>query len=132
MRQMIRRRWVLGGFAALVAVNAALWLAAFGYALPRSLGAYFFGPGLVRAEVVMRVNGETIDYLIDRGRVRAKTRTSLTLRERDATLVTIDVAPDATILVNGRVASLTQVRRGMIATMIRENSDAATEVRANG
>jgi hypothetical protein len=129
---MIRRRWILGGFAALLTVNAALWLAAFSFALPRSLGAYFFGPGLVRAEIVMRVRGETVDYLVDRGRVRAKTRTSLTLRERDATIVTIDVAPDATITVNGRVASLAQVRRGMTATMIRENSDAATEVRANG
>lgn len=132
MGVMKHRRWILGGFAVLVAVNAALWLAAFSFALPRSLGAYFFGPGFVRAEVVMRIKGETIDYLIDRGRVRAKTRTSLTLRERDATVVTIEVAPDATILVNGRVASLTQVRVGMTATMIRENSDAATEVRANG
>ena len=132
MGAMKQRRWILGGFAALLAMNAALWLAAFGFALPRSLGAYFFGPGLVRAEIVMQVRGETVDYLVDRGRVRAKTRTSLTLRERDATIVTIDVAPDATITVNGRVASLAQVRRGMIATMIRENGDAATEVRANG
>lgn len=128
---MTRGRWILGGFTALIAVNVALWVAAFGFALPRSLGAYFFGSGLVRAEIVMRVNGQTVDYLVDRGRVRAKTRTSLTLRERDNTIVTIQIAPDATILVNGRVATLTQVRRGMVATMIRENSDAATEVRAN-
>ena len=132
MRRMAQRRWILGGFAALVAVNVALWLAAFGYALPRSLGAFFFGPNLVRAEIVMRIDNQTIDYLVDRGRVRAKTRTSLTLRERDATMVTINVAPDATILVNGRVATLGQIRRGMMATMIRENSDAATEVRATG
>ena len=92
MWPMTRRRWVLGGFAALVTLNLVLWLAAFGFALPRSLGAYFFGPGLVRAEIVMRVDGQTVDYLVDRGRVRAKTRTSLTLRERDATQVLSQVA----------------------------------------
>ncbi len=132
MRPMSRRRLLVGGFALLVALNVTLWLATFGFALPRSLGAYFLGPGLVRAEVVMRIDGQTVDYLVDRGRVRAKTRTSVTLRERDGTMVTINVAPDATILVNGRVGTLGQVRRGMIATMIRENSENATEVRANG
>ena len=122
---------MLGGLAALLAVNASLWLATWGFALPRSLPAYFFGPGFVRAEIVMLVDGDVHDYRVDRGRVRAKTRTSLTLRERDRTVVVVPVAPDAQIIVNGRIAGIGQVRRGMIATTVRDGDLAAEDVRAN-
>jgi hypothetical protein len=129
---MRKRRLILAGVAALLAVNVSLWLATFGLALPRSLPAFFFGPGLVRAEIVMLQDGVVRDYLVDRGRVRAKTRTSLTLRERDGTMVTIPVAIEATILVNGRVATIAQIRRGMVVTTVREGDGGAIDVRATG
>ena len=63
--------WVV---AALLVVNAVLLAAQPGLALPRSLGNYFFGPKLVRAEVVLREGNTIHDYRIDRGVIRAKTR----------------------------------------------------------
>lgn len=127
------RRWrskALWAVAALLAVNAVLLAAQPGLALPRSLGAYFFGPKLVRAEVVVRDDGAVRLYRVDRGTIRAKAPGSLTLRERDATLVTVPVAPTATVTINGRVAAFAALRRGMIATVIREGDAAAAEVRA--
>ena len=130
--RVTRRRWTIAAVAALLAVNASLWLASFGLALPRPLASYLFGAGLVRAEVVYRSpDGVLHDYRIDKGRVRAIARTSLTLRERDGTVVTIAVAPTAQVLVNGRQATLAQVRRGMMATTVRDGDRAAEDVRAN-
>ena len=118
--------------AVLLVVNAVLLAAQSGLALPGSLGAYFFGPKLVRAEVVVRDDGVVRLYRVDRGTIRAKAPGMLTLRERDATLVTIPVAPTATVTINGRLASFQALRRGMVATMIREGDAPAAEVRAVG
>ena len=130
-RSMISKRsralWVV---AALLAVNAVLIGAQAGLALPRSLGAYFFGPNLVRAEVVVRDDGLVRLYRIDRGAIRDKSPGTLTLRERDATIVSVPIAPTATITINGRLAGFRALQRGMIATVIREGDAAASEVRA--
>ena len=52
------------------------------------------------------------------------------LRERDGSLVTIAVAPDAAITVGGQPAAYTALRKGMAATVIRDGDAPATEVRA--
>src|SRR5438132_9879255 len=75
------------GFAALA---AALAFAASAVAVPGNL----FGGGLVRAEVLIQAGGQH-DYRVDRGRVTAFTPGSLTLRERDGTVVTVPVAAGA-------------------------------------
>ena len=125
--------WVV---AALLAVNAVLLAAQPGFALPgalpNSLAGYLFGPKLVRAEVLVKDGGALHDYRIDRGVVRDKAPGSLTLRERDATVVTIAVAPDASISVNGRSASFSALRRGMVVTVVRDGDAPAGEVRAAG
>ena len=100
--------------------------------LPGSLGSYLFGPKLVRAEVLVKDDGALHDYRIDRGVVRDKSPGSLTLRERDATVVTIAVAPNASISLNGRSTSFSALRRGMVATVIRDGDSPAGEVRAAG
>jgi hypothetical protein len=126
---MSMRRLLLLGVAVLLAVNVALALVQPGLALPNSLGAHFFGPKLVRAEVILR-DGNTIrDYRIDRGRVRAVTRDSITLLERDGTLVTIPVAPHADVQVGSRKAGLSGVKKGMTVTTIREGGGPATTIR---
>jgi hypothetical protein len=119
--------------AALLAVNAVLVGAQLaGAALPGGLGSYFFGPKLVRAEVLQKDATGQHDYRIDRGTIRAKAPGSLTLRERDGTVTTLAVASDATVTINGRFAAFQQLRRGMIATVIRDGDQPASEVRATG
>ena len=103
-----RRSKALWAVAALLLVNAALLLAQPGLALPGSLGSYFFGPQLVRN----------------------KAGGTLTLLERDATLVQIAVAPTASITLGGRPVAYADLRRGMVATVIRDGDAPASEVRA--
>ena len=116
--------------AALLALNAVLLLAAPASALTSGLEDFFFGPKLVRAEVVHQDATGVHDYLLDRGRIRNVTADSLTLLERDGTVVTIAVAPTADVRFKGRRVSLTALRRGMVATTVREGEAAAHIVQA--
>jgi hypothetical protein len=119
-----RRSKGLGIVAALLAVNATLLVAQPGLALPGSLGNYFFGPVLVKDGGVLH------DYRVDRGVIRNKAGGTLTLLERDGTLVGIAVAPGAAITIGGRPAGYSELRRGMVATVIRDGDAPANEVRA--
>jgi hypothetical protein len=132
MEPMKRKRSkALWAVAALLLVNAVLLAAQPGWsALPGSLGNYFFGPKLVRAEVLVKDAGVLRVYRADRGVIRSKAGGSLQLREGDGTLVTIPVSPGASITIGGQAASYSALRRGMVATVIREGDAAATEVRA--
>jgi uncharacterized Zn-binding protein involved in type VI secretion len=47
-------------------------------------------------------------------------------------VTTLAVASDATVTINGRFAAFQQLRRGMIATVIRDGDQPASEVRATG
>jgi hypothetical protein len=131
MRRRSKALWMV---AALLAVNAILLAAQPGLALPgalpNSLGDYFFGPKLVRADVLVKDGGALHLYRVDRGFIRSKANGSLVLRERDGSLVTIAVAPNAAITVNGQPAPYSALRRGMAATVIRDGDAPATEVRA--
>jgi hypothetical protein len=117
---------VLLGFSVLVAVNVALWLAVGGLALPRSLAGYLFGPKLVRAEVLVLDGGAVHDLRVDRGRVLSAGGSALMLRERDGTVVSVQVAPAADVY--GFVSSFSAIRRGMRATTVRDGGAAATTV----
>jgi hypothetical protein len=129
-----KRAKALWAIAALLAVNAVLLAAQPGFArsgaLPGSLANYFFGSKLIRAEVLVKDGGTLHGYRIDRGVIRSKADGTLTLRERDATLVAIPISPTASIRVRGRPASYAALRRGMTATVIREGDAPAIEVRA--
>ena len=83
--------------AAVVAAAVALGSLALvqrGAAGPGSLGALFFGPKLVRAEVVLAEGGTLHDYRIDRGRIRSAGAGRVSLLERDGTTVDVPLAPD--------------------------------------
>ena len=129
-----RRTKALWAVAALLLVNAVLLAAQPGLALtgslPRSLGDYFFGPKLVRAEVLVKDATALRVYRVDRGVIRSKAGGLLVLRERDGTIVTIAVAPGASITIGGQPAPYSALRRGMVATVIREGDAPAAEVRA--
>jgi hypothetical protein len=115
--------------SAAAAAAAALAVAQSGAAGPGSLGSFFFGPKLVRAEVVTSENGVVHDYRIDRGRIRAVAPDSVTLRERDGTVVSVPVAPGAEVRLHGRSVPLKRLRRGQVATTVRDGDAAASIVR---
>ena len=114
--------------AALGALAATLVL------VPTSLGESvtrtLFGPGLIRAEAIVREGGVVRDYRLDRGRVRAVRRAAntLVLREADGTIVTVPVAADARIELGGRTVLFAAIRRGMLATTLREGGGPAMRV----
>jgi hypothetical protein len=118
------------GLAAAAATIVALALVQSGAAGPSSLGSYFFGPKLVRAEVIMNESGTIHDYRVDRGRIRMLGQGSLTLFERDGTLVTVPVSPTADVRLNGVSVPLSKLRRGFVATAVRDGSAAASIVQA--
>jgi hypothetical protein len=121
------RRWVIG-LAAVLSLNAILWLAQTGFALPASLGRYFFGPRMVRAEIVVKDAGVLHDFRVDRGRIRAISGSTLTLAERDGTVVSVPVSPSAQVTINGIPSSFSALRRRMTATAIRDNGAPAYRV----
>jgi hypothetical protein len=122
--------WVV---AVLLVLNALLLAAAPGGAVPRGLAQYFFGPKLVRMEVVMRDAGADRVYRIDKGRIRAirPALGTITILERDGTLAVIPVAPDATVTLHGRLVTLNALRRNMTVTTVREGEAPAEQVQAH-
>ena len=116
------------GFAAAAATIAGLALAQGGAASLTSLGNFFFGPKLVRAEVITSEAGVIHDYRVDRGRIRLVTASSLTLAEKDGTIVSVPVAPTASVTLAGRSVLLRQLKRGFTATTVRDGSASASTV----
>jgi hypothetical protein len=124
----MRRTLALTASAAVV---GALALVQSGAAGPGSLGAFFFGPQLVRAEVVMADGTGTVkDYRVDRGRIRGVTAGSITLLEKDGTLVTVPVAANADIRVRGSTVPFARLSRaqGRLAITIRQGDQPAQAV----
>jgi hypothetical protein len=121
----VRGRLLFAALGALVA-TAVLVPTSLGESITRSL----FGPGLIRAEAIVKEGTIVRDYRVDRGRVRAVLRPAqaLVLREADGTIATIPVALDARIELGGRVVTFAAVRRGMQATTLREGGGPATRV----
>ena len=89
------------GTAAAAGAVVALVLVQTGAAGMRSLGNDFFGPKLVRAEVITSEGGAIHDYRVDRGRIRSVAPGSLTLLEKDGTLVSVPVAATADVTLRG-------------------------------
>jgi hypothetical protein len=116
------------GIATAAALLAAFALVQSGAAGSASLGAFFFGPKLVRAEVITNEGGTIHDYRVDRGKIRLVTLGSLTLFERDGTTVSVPVAATADVTLNGISVPLTRLRRGFTATTVRDGSAAASIV----
>lgn len=95
----------------------------------RALPAPNLPPGWSHAviNVVIGRRPHTLTY--DRGTVQSVTATSLNLRERDGTVVTINVAPTTKITVQGRPATLAEVRRFEVATTVSIDGGAAATVK---
>jgi hypothetical protein len=107
---------------ALVALNSFFWLAAGGFALPRAVINNLFGERLIRAEVLVQTPTGPADYRIDRGDIVSATPTSITLRELNGEVVTMDVASSARVQGGGRFATVAQLRKriGTRVTVMRD------------
>jgi|SRR5919197_2139847 hypothetical protein len=89
------------------------------------------GPGLVRAELLLIVNGLSHDYRVDRGTVLSVAARTLTLAEADGTTVSIPVAADARIRLNGVRVPLRMIKHGFAAETIRDGGGPAQIVDAS-
>ena len=109
---MPSRRFVVLA-AVLVTLNIALWLASPGLALRKAIVNEFFGPRLVRAEVIEKtaVGGST-DWRIARGVVTSANASQLTLREADSKVETIPVSGSTRVIRLGRRLPLSVLAPG--------------------
>ena len=100
-------------------------------AAARIAPAEITGGGLVRAELLLVVNGGLHDYRVDRGTVASVAGRMLTLGEADGTTVSIAVAPGARIRLNGVRVQLRMLKRGFSAETIRDGDAPAQIVDAS-
>jgi hypothetical protein len=89
------------------------------------------GPGLIRAELLLIVNGVSHDYRVDRGTVSSVANRTLTLAEADGTTVSIPIAAGARIRLNGVRVPLRMLKRGYAAETIRDGGGPAQIVDAS-
>jgi hypothetical protein len=94
----------------LVALNAFFWMAGGGMALSRAIVNQFFGPRMVRAEVIVQSPSGAEDWRIDRGIITAVSGGAVTIREADGTTQTVAVDPNARVQGPGRFASPSKLR----------------------
>jgi hypothetical protein len=129
---MNRKRFMLLAVA-LVAVNSFFWLAQGGFALPRALIDQYFGSRMIRAEVVVQTSTGSDDYLIDRGVIRAVTPTTIMLKEKDGRMVSIDIAPSATVTgAGGRTRGTGVLRVGVRVLVLRLANAPAESIQVEG
>jgi hypothetical protein len=128
---MSRRRFLYLA-TALVAVNSFFWLAQSGFALPQAIINQFFGGNMIRSEVLISAPTGTQDWRIDRGVITAISGTSVTLREKDATVVSLQLDPNARVQGPARISSVAQLRRRLRVVIYRQADQPATLVQVEG
>jgi hypothetical protein len=128
---MTRRRFLLLA-ATLVALNTFFWLAQGGFALPTALIDRFFGPRMIRAEVVVGGPLQVNDFRIDRGVITGTAPGSITIRERDGTVVTITVTPTTKVVGGARARDVSQLRPPMRVLVVRRANGPATQIQVEG
>ena len=127
-----RRRRFLFLATALIAVNSFFWLAQSGFALPKAIISQFFGGNMIRAEALISTPSGTQDWRIDRGVITAISGTAVTLREKDATVVSLQIDPNARVQGSARIASVAQLRRRLRIVVYRQADQPATLVQVEG
>jgi hypothetical protein len=123
---MTRRRFAVL-VCAVLALNAFFWIAQGGFALPRAMIDRFFGPRMIRAEVIVQAPGGAVnDFRLDRGVIVSVSPGSVELRERDGSTVTIAVARRARVV--GAVTDASQLRPGMRILVVRRANGPASQI----
>jgi hypothetical protein len=116
-----RGRLVLALTAALLALPQLVAAAP----LPPRLAASLLGPQMIRAEILVKANGNP-DFQLNRGRIAAPWNgTSITLQQVGGESAAIAVSANATVTLNGKPASVLDLRRGMqVAVSLHGNQPA--------
>jgi hypothetical protein len=98
--------------------------------LPVPVTNLLLGSQLVRGEIGVASGDPTAphDFLLDYGRIRQVGPLTVTLKERDGTIVTINVSPTARVKLNGQNASFLDLRKGMMALTMHDGDKPADQV----
>jgi len=97
------------------------------------VNAQFFGPRLIRAEVLLLGAGGTPqDYRIDRGSVVSAASGTLTLREANGDVVPVSVDPAAAVQGGGRKVTAATLKRGTHVVVYRQANAPAELVQVEG
>jgi len=128
----VTRRRFIWLATALVAVNSFFWLAQSGFALPKAIINQFFGGNMIRAEVVVATPSGTEDWRMDRGVITAVSGTSVTLKERDGTVLTLQLDPNARVQGPARFAGVAQLKRRLRVLIYRQGDAPAQLVQVEG
>ena len=88
---------------------------------------------MIRAEVLISTpTGGTQDWRIDRGVITAISGTTVTLREKDATVVSVQIDPNARVQGLGRISSVAALRPRLRIVVYRQADQPATLVQVEG
>jgi hypothetical protein len=118
---------------ALVVLNTFFWVAQGGFALPAAIVDQFFGPRMIRAEVLVQTPTGAADYRIDRGVIKAITPGSIVLKEKNGDMVPIQLASSATVTgPAGRRATGGVLRVGLRVLVIRLADGPADTIQVEG
>jgi hypothetical protein len=117
---------------ALVALNAAFWLAGGGMALSKAVINQFFGNRMVRAEVIVQAPNGTEDWRIDRGVITAVSGTNVTLSEADGTTQVVQIDPAARVQGPLRFASVSRLRPRLLVVIYHQANAPAQIVQVEG
>jgi hypothetical protein len=128
----VTRRRYLYLATALVALNSFFWLAQSGFALPKAIINQFFGGNMIRAEVYVSTPTGNQDWRIDRGVITAISGTNVTLREKDSTVVSLQIDPNARVQGPPRFSSVALLRRRLRVVLYRQADQPATLVQVEG
>jgi len=97
------------------------------------VSAQFFGPRLIRAEVLLLgAGGVPQDYRIDRGVVVSAVSGTLTIREANGDIVPVPVDTSARVQGGGRKATPTNLKRGLRVVVYRQANAPAELVQVEG
>ena len=80
----------------------------------------------------MRAPGGVQDWRIDRGVITAVAGTTITLREPDATTVTLDISPTARVQGAARISSAAQLRKRLRVVVYHQANLPAEVVQVEG
>ena len=82
------------------------------------------------AEINVAIKKAQHTLILDRGKIVEVTMTQLTLRERDGTTAEIPINGQTIVNLDGRPATISNLRRRMTVTTLRVDDGAAVRVRA--
>jgi hypothetical protein len=128
---MSRRRFAIV-LVTLVALNSFFWVAGGASALSRAIVNQFFGPRMIRAEVILQAPGGTQDWRIDRGVITAVSGGTVTLREGDGTSLSVPVDPAARVQGPPRFASPARLRPRLRVVLYHQANGPAEIVQVEG